>query len=32
MTRDDLLIQLHQSSEAFVDKNTVEFSGYILDM
>ena len=26
MTRDDLLIQLHQSSEAFVDKNTVEFA------
>ena len=25
MTRDDLLIQLYQSSEAFVDKNTVEF-------
>ena len=23
MTRDDLLIQLYQSSEAFVDKNTV---------
>lgn len=24
MTRDDLLIQLYQSSEAFVDKNTVK--------
>ena len=23
MTRDDLLIQLYQSSEAFADKNTV---------
>ena len=29
MTRDDLLIQLYQSSEAFVDKNTVEFSNYL---
>lgn len=26
MTRDDLLIQLYQSNETFVDKNTVEFS------
>ena len=30
MTRDDLLIQLYQSSEAFVDKNTVEFSTYFV--
>ena len=26
LTRDDLLIQLYQSSEAFVDRNTVEFT------